>query len=162
VRPTRLGTLALVALVLGALSHLLASTSSYGTLPVPTAGAPVALLVLAACELALAQVVRDRVQHRLDAAGRPPRRALHPLQVARAAALAKASSLTGAVVTGVYGGLFTWSATRSEGQAGAGDAPVAGAAALAGVALVVSALLLERACRVPDPPDDDAGLGSDA
>lgn len=155
--PTRISTLLAVAVALAVLAYA-AAELAYGSLPQPTASAPVALVLLAIAELALAKVVRDRVQHRLDAHGRPPRRALHPVQVARAAALAKASSLTGAVVAGGYGGLTAWTAGRADVLAAAEtDAPVAAAAAVAGVLLTISALLLERACRVPDPPDDAPG-----
>lgn len=159
-RPTRPGTLLAVTAVVALLSYLVVATS-YGSLPSPTLGAPVTLGLLALVELALAKVVRDRVQHRLDAHGRPPRRALHPVQVARAAALAKASSLTGALVLGAYGALFAWTAPRADVLAAAADdVVVAGVSALTGLALVVCALLLERACRVPDEPDDDPRLGS--
>jgi hypothetical protein len=162
VRPTRAGTLVVVALVVALLSYLVVATA-YGSLPSPTVGTPVTLGLLALAELALAKVVRDRVQHRLDARGRPPRRALHPVQVARAAALAKASSLTGALVLGAYGALFAWTAPRADVLAAAADdVVVAAVSALAGLALAVSALLLERACRVPEPPDDDPRLGSQA
>lgn len=161
-RPTRPGTLIAVAVVVGLLAYLVVATS-YGSLPSPTAGAPITLGLLALVELALAKVVRDRVQHRLDARGRPPRRALHPVQVARAAALAKASSLTGALVLGAYGALFLWTAPRADVLAAAADDVVlAGLSALTGLALVVCALLLERACRVPEPPDDDPRIGSQA
>jgi hypothetical protein len=161
-RPTRPGTLLAVAAVLAVLVYL-AAELAYGSLPQPPASAPVTLVLLALAELALAKVVRDRVQRRRDAFGRPPRRALHPVQVARAAALAKASSLTGAVVTGVYTGLLAWTAPRADVlSAAADDAPVAAVTALAGLLLTVSALLLERACRVPDPPEEAAGLGSRA
>lgn len=161
-RPTRIVTLLAVAVVSGALSYLVVSLA-YGSLPAPPVSAAVTLVLLAVAELAMAKVVRDRVQHRLDAAGRPPRRALHPEQVARAAALAKASSLTGAVVVGVYGALFAWTGPRTDVLAAAADeAPVAAATAVAGVVLVACALLLERACRVPGPPQERAGLGSRA
>ena len=160
-RPTRYGTLVAVVLAVASLVYVLAEVA-YGSLPQPPVSAAVTVTLLAIVELALAKVVRDRVQHRLDARGRPPRRALHPVQVARAAALAKASSLTGAVVLGGYGGLFAWTAPRADALAAAADdAPVAAATAVAGLLLVVCALLLERACRVPEPPDDVAGLGSD-
>ena len=161
-RPTRIATLVAVALVVAALSYLVVSTS-YGSLPSPPVSAPVTLVLLALAELGLARVVRDRVQHRLGAGGRPPRRAVHPVQVARAAALAKASSLTGAVVLGGYAALFAWTAPRADALAAAADdAPVAAVSALAGLALVVCALLLERACRVPEPPEERARLGSSA
>lgn len=161
-RPTRIGTLLAVAVLLAAVAYLVAELA-YGSLPQPPVSAPVTVVLLALAELALAKVVRDRVQHRLDSRGRPPRGVLHPVQVARAAALAKASSLTGAAVLGGYAGLFAWTAPRADVLAAAADeVPVAAATALAGLLLVVAALLLERACRVPEPPKDASGLGSNA
>jgi hypothetical protein len=78
---------------------------------------------------------------------------MHPLQVARAAVLAKASSLGGAILLGVYGGLFVWTFARRDTYATAGDdALVAGLSALTSLTLVIAALLLERSCRTPDPP----------
>jgi hypothetical protein len=162
VRATRVGTLLAIAALLAGVVYL-AAELAYGSLPQPPVSASVTVVLLALAELALAKVVRDRVQHRLDSRGRPPRRVLHPLQVARAAALAKASSLTGAAVLGGYAGLFAWTAPRADVlSAAADDAPVAGATAMAGLLLVVAALLLERACRVPEPPDGATGLGSGA
>ena len=159
--PTRPGVLVAVAVVTGALAYLLAD-GAYGSVPDLPAGAPVSLLVVAVVELVLAKVVRDRVLHRTGSDGRPPRRPLHPLQVARAAVLAKASSMTGALLLGAYGGLFLWVAPRTDVLSAArDDVVVSGLSALAAAGLVAAALLLERACRVPTPPDDAAGVGGD-
>jgi len=99
-------------------------------------------------------VVSDRLAHRLDARGRPRGRPLHPMQVARAAVLAKASSTTGAVLLGVYGGLFAWTLPRrAELALAERDALVSGVTALAALLLVLAALVLERACRTPDDRD---------
>jgi hypothetical protein len=159
--PTQLGTLASVALVSGVLAHLLAD-NAYGSLPELPAGAPVPLAMVAVVELVLAKVVRDRVMRRPSPDGRPPRRPLHPVQVARAAALAKASSPAGALLLGLYGGLFAWTAPKAGSLAAASDdVVVSGLSALAAAGLVAAALLLERACRVPTPPDDSVGVGPD-
>ncbi len=161
-RPTRLGTLAAVALLCAALAYVLAEVD-YSAVPELPGGAPVPLVLVAVAELAAAKVVRDRVRHRPAADGRPPRRPLHPLQVARLAALAKASSPAGAVLLGLYGGLLAWTAPRADRLAAASDDVLVSAlSALAAAALVVAALVLERACRVPDPDDDRRGLGSAA
>ena len=154
--PTRLRTLALLALLGGVAGALLAATA-YGSLPDLPRVAPVSLALLAVVELAMARVVRDRVQRR----ARPGARTLHPLQVARAAALAKASSPTGALLGGVYLGLLLW-LLPSELRASGPDRVVAGLSALAAGALVVAALLLERACRTPDREDEPPALGSRA
>lgn len=159
-RPTRITALAALALAVAAAGYLVAEVA-YGSLPGLPVGAPVTLLLLALAELVLAKVVRDRVMHRRDARGRPPRRPLHPVQVARAAALAKASSPTGAVLAGGYAGLFAWTAPRADQLAAAADdVVVSGLSALAGLLLVAGGLVLEHACRVPRPPDDDVPLGS--
>ena len=150
--PTRPRTLLALVLACGALAYLLA-TAAYGSLPLLPRYAPVSVVLLAVVELAMAKVVRDRLTHRLDERGRPKGRPLHPMQVARAAVLAKASSAGGAVLLGVYGGLLAWTLPRRGMlRAGEQDALVAGYSAVACLALVVAALLLERACRRPDDP----------
>ena len=78
---------------------------------------------------------------------------MHPLQVARAAVLAKAST-TGALLLGFYGGFFLWVIRRTELRAAAHDAWVSGWSALASLALLVAALLLEKACRTPTLHDE--------
>ena len=152
--PTSLRTLLGLAAVTAALGWVLAALA-YGDLPALPRYAGVPLVVLAVGEAAIAKVVRDRVRRRRDAAGRPRGRALHPLQVARAAVLAKSSSPVGAVVAGFYAGLLGWILPR-RGQAPSydADALAAGLTAAAGMLLVAAALALERACRIPTAPDD--------
>lgn len=152
--PTRIGPLVGLAVVAGVLAYLVAAVA-YGSIPQLPSGAPITLAVVAVAELVLAKVVRDRVRHRRGADGRPPRRPMHPVQVARAAALAKASSPAGAGLLGAYAGLFAWTARRAGSLAAAqDDVVVSGLSVLAAALLVAAALLLERACRVPDPPED--------
>lgn len=148
--PTRPRTLLALVLVPGALAYLLAAVA-YGSLPLLPRYAPVSVVLLAVAELGMARVVRDRLLHRLDERGRPKGRPLHPMQVARAAVLAKASSAGGGVLLGVYGGLLAWTLPRrGMARATGQDATVAAYSAVACLALVVAALLLERACRRPD------------
>jgi hypothetical protein len=151
VRPTRPPILLLALLLAAAFGYVLAETS-YARLPPLPAPAPVTLGLLAVVEGWMALVVRAKVRGR--SGGRP----MHPLQVARAAVVAKASSLGGAVVGGGYGGIFLWTFNRRGEIATYGhDAWISGLAAVAGVLLAVAALLLERACRTPKPPPEDAG-----
>jgi hypothetical protein len=150
VRPTRLPVLLLVLLVAVACGYLLAETS-YSQLPPLPPLAPVSLALLAVVDGGMAAVVRSKVRGR-----RPAGRPMHPIQIARAAVVAKASSLGGAVLGGVYGGLFLWTfARRGEIATYGDDARVSGLSAGAAIALVVMALLLERACRTPDPPSQE-------
>ena len=155
-RPTRPGPLAGLVVLFALLGYALAETA-YGSVANLPLYAPVTLVLLTVTELAMAKVVRDRLTHRLDRYGRPPARPLHPLQVARAAVLAKASSTAGAVVLGAYSGLFAWTLPRRDELTVAGsDALVAGLSALAALALVLAALVLERACRTPPGTDADS------
>lgn len=143
-RPTRLPVLLLATLLAVALGYLLAETS-YAQIPPLPVLAPVSLVLLAVVEVTMAYVVRGKIRGR--SGGRP----VHPLQVARAAVLAKASSVAGALIGGVYGGIFLWTfGRRGDVATYSDDARVSGLAAGASVLLVVAALLLERACRTPD------------
>jgi hypothetical protein len=142
-------------LVAVAVGYVLAETS-YSELPPLPPLAPVSLGLLAVVEGGMAAVVRSKIRGR-----RPTGRPMHPIQIARAAVLAKASSLGGAVVGGVYGGIFVWTFSRRGDVATYGhDARVSGLAALAAIALIVMALLLERSCRTPDTPTDDTDIAS--
>ena len=146
--PTRPASLLGLVGLLAALVYGVAALA-YTSLPRLPAYAPVTLVLLAVVELAMARVVRDRVMHRSKSGSRP----MHPMQIARAAVLAKASSVTGAVLLGGYAGLLAWTLPlRTELTLAADDAAVAGFSAVAALALVVAALLLERACRTPDTP----------
>jgi hypothetical protein len=111
------------------------------------------MVLLTVAELAMARVVRDRLTLRdRQRAGAPAAgRTLDPMQVARAAVLAKASSTGGAVLLGCYVGLLAWTLPRAGRIAVVEqDALVAGLSALASAGLVAAALVLERACRTPE------------
>ena len=129
--PTRTGPLLALVAGFAVLLYVLADRA-YGAVPELPLYAPVTLVLLGVTELGMAKVVSDRLAHRLDARGRPRGRPLHPMQVARAAVLAKASSVTGAVLLGAYGGLFAWTLPRRAELAFAErDAVVSGITALA-------------------------------
>ena len=155
-RPTRLRVL-LAWVVAGLVLGGVLVAAAYGDLPPLPRYAPVTLVLLTVVEVLMARVVRDRVQGRARRGARP----LHPVQVARAAALAKASSPCGALLLGVYAGLAV-RLLPSEAVAARGDLYVCLVSALCSAALVGAALLLERACRTPDDTSQRPGLGSRA
>ena len=153
--PTRPGVLVQLVLGFALLVYVLAAVA-YSELPRLPVYAPVSMVLLTLAELAMARVVRDRLSRRhLLRAGVPsPGRPLDPIQVARAAVLAKASSTGGAVLLGCYAGLLAWTLPRAGRVEAVGqDALVAGLSALASAALVAAALALERACRTPEQDD---------
>ena len=152
-RPTRPGPLLAIVAGFAVLLYVLADRA-YGSLPALPLAAALTLVLLAVTELGMAKVVADRLAHRRDPRGRPRGRPIHPMQVARAAVLARASSTTGAVLLGAYSGLFAWTLPRrAELAVAERDALVSGLSALAALALVVAALVLERTCRTPDDRD---------
>jgi len=150
VRPTRWPTV-MGLLVLAGIGGWAVAELFYEDLVALPRAAPFTAAVIALFELGLARVVTRAI--RGERTGRP----MHPLQVARAAALAKASSVTGAVLTGCYAGFFLWVIQRVGGggpPAYRHDAWVSLWSGLACLLLLVSALLLERACRTPRSRDE--------
>jgi hypothetical protein len=146
-RPTRLSTLFVAGLATAALSWL-AISRFYGDLPTDIPWLPaLTLLAMAALELGAAVNTKARIDRR---AGAPP---VDPLQVARYVVLAKASALAASLFTGLYGGLSLWLFTeQGRLKHAATDLPPAVVGLVGSAALVLAALTLERACRVPPPP----------
>jgi hypothetical protein len=148
VTPTSWRSVTAAVLAAGVLGWVLLA-SAYGDLVKLPTYAAVTAGIMAVFELVLARVVALKV--RGPARGRP----MHPLQVARAAALAKASSMAGALLLGLYAGFLVWLVPDADRAADKGDdAVTAAVSAGACLLLLVAALVLERACRTPKPPDD--------
>lgn len=145
-RPTSASTLIVAGLAMAALSWL-AISRFYGDFPAIPWLPGLTLLLLAGLEFVAALNTKARIDRRT---GTEP---VDPLLVARYAVLAKASALAAALFTGLYGGLVAWLVTEQGRLAEAQNDLAPAAIGLVGaVALVVAALVLERACRVPPPP----------
>jgi len=154
-RPTNPATLVVAALVTAALAWL-GISRWYGDLPNLNWLPGLTLAGLAVTEGIMARTTKLRIDQR-PRAGR-----VNPLLVARYAVLARASSLAGAIFAGAYGGVFAWALAERTRLAAAQQNLLPAAAGLIGaLGLVAAALLLERACRVPRPPEDheDPGTG---
>lgn len=146
--PTRIPTLAAVAVAVG-LAFWVLVRMTYASLP-PLPWTAVATLVLVAVvELVLARSVHGRI-HR-----NPGAPMLEPLVIARYLVLAKATAYTAAAAAGAFGGLLAYLFGNLTSPTQRADAWVAGACTLAAVLLCVAAMLLEHACRVPKAPDDE-------
>lgn len=153
VRPTRIWDLIFLAALAVAATWILVRVF-YGSLPPVPVYAGASLYPVAAIEVVLAFMIRSRVDSRRVGGG--PHQ-LHPITVARAAALAKASALVGAATAGVWGGFLLYLVPqRSVLRAAVSDSPGAWVGLLAALALVGAALWLEHCCRTPDDPSDES------
>lgn len=149
-RFTRPRDLATIAIIGALLAHLVLRLA-YDTLPPLPRAAGSTLLVLGALELWLAFSLRARIQRRRGA------RPVQPLAAARAVALAKASSVLGALMFGVWSGLLIFVIPARDLFPEAGNdlfAAVVGMVSAA--ALTGAALWLEYCCKTPtDNPGTD-------
>ena len=148
-KPTRLSLLAVLAVAAGVVGYVLTS-AFYGDLPPLPLYAPVFLVVLAAAEGYTAVTTAARL------AGRPGTQPIHPLTVARIAALAKATSPVAALAAGAYAGCLAYVAQLSAAHA-RDDLRTSAIGVAASLLLTVAALAMERVCRVktPKPPPED-------
>jgi len=143
-RPTRPRDLLTVAVVAALVGNLLIRLN-YGSLPAfpPLAGATFGLL--GAAEAIVGNALRARIRRR------PGTRPVQPLVAARAVLVAKASSLAGAIMAGVWAGLLAHVLPRAgEVTAAASDSLAGGIGLVCALGLVGGALWLEHCCRTPD------------
>jgi hypothetical protein len=148
VKPTRVvvivATVIAVALLTFAFVRFL-----YSSLPLlPWTMVP-SLLLLALGELYTGLVTRARIQRR------PNTKPIEPLVAARLAALAKASSHAAAVIAGGFAGMVIYLASSLDKPTPRRDFFVSAGTALAAIGLILAAMFLEYACRVPKRPDDE-------
>jgi hypothetical protein len=110
--------------------------------------APVGLILVAALVGALAYATHQRIQVR--------RERIEPQRAVALLVLGKASALAGALVAGGYFGFALMFLTRLDAAAPRDRVIRSAVAIVAGVALCIMGLLLERACKVPTEPDEGA------
>jgi hypothetical protein len=104
--------------------------------------------VIAIIDMVLGFSLRSRIR------GDNPGKALQPLTAARAVALAKASSMLGAIMLGAWiGVLFYVVPKRSEVVAAANDTTSSVVGAICSAALIAAGLWLEHCLRTPDEPN---------
>ncbi|MFC7535432.1 DUF3180 domain-containing protein [Actinoplanes sp. GCM10030250] len=144
-RPTSISVLVVAGLAAAAVGWLVLSFT-YTRLPQLPWTPALVLAVLAVAEAMLAQNTSARIQRK------PGALPVQPLAVARYVALAKASSLVGAIFAGFSAGLLGWLLLEPT-RAAREDVPATTGGLVAGLALIGAALWLERACRVPEQPD---------
>ena len=120
----------------------------YGSLPPLPRLAGITLVLLAVIEATFGFGLRSRIR---ATSGKP----VQPLTAARAVALAKASSLLGAIMLGAWVAVLAYVLPESARvEAAKADVPSAVIGAVCSVSLIAGALWLEHCCRTPDDPDD--------
>jgi len=147
VKYTRWRDLLIIAVVAGIVVNLLL-VLAYDTLPPLPLLAGATLLLLAIAEFAFSFVVRSRVSGRSEAGPLPPATGV------RALALAKASSVLGALMTGTWLALLAYVLPRREHlTVGSGDLRSGLVGVVSAAALVAAGLWLEYCLRTPQDQD---------
>lgn len=142
-RPRELVIAGLIGLVVAYLLFRLA----YGDLPRLPRLAGASLAGLAVIEVALAFAMRSRVRSG---------RVVNAVSAARTVALAKASSLLGAIMLGAWAGIAGALIPRaSELAAASSDLRSVAIGAASAAVLIAAALWLEHCCRTPDDDERD-------
>jgi Protein of unknown function (DUF3180) len=148
VKPTRLRTLLIVAVIAAAVTWALLN-AVYASLPPLTWTLVPALLIAAGAEAWIGRDLRARIQ------GRRPGRPAPPLFVARTVALAKASSQAAALLGGVSAGFMIYLSGMASAPTPRADLVDASLSLAACLVLLAAALFLEYCCRVPRNPGSD-------
>lgn len=146
---TKARDLVIAGVVVGVLVNLLLllAYDSFPPLPKP-AGAT--LFVLAIVEAVFAFSLRARL------AGKEGTKPVPPLVAARAVALAKASSLLGAIMCGAWLGVLVFVfPKRANLIAAASDTTTSVIGLVSAAALIAAGLWLEYVCRAPEDHDQD-------
>ena len=148
-KPTRVSTLVVVAVVCAAVSWLLLRSVYQRLPPLPWTGVP-ALLIAAVAEAWTGRDLKARI------AGRRGLKPAAPLFVSRMVALAKASSLAAAIIAGFAAGFDIYLSGSLSASVPRQDALTAAVTFAAAVVLACAALFLEYCCRVPGGRDQDS------
>ena len=146
-KPTRVSTLVIVAVVCAVAGWLLLRAVYAKLPPLPWTGVP-ALLIAAAAEAWTGRDLKARISGRRQ--GLKP---VAPLFVRRMVALAKATSVAAAIIAGFAAGFDFYLAGSLSASTPREDALTAVITFAAAVVLACAALYLENCCRVPDDPE---------
>lgn len=157
VKPTRPSVLLAGFLIAAAVVAVIVNLT-YDSLPPLPRGPVVTVVALALGELVIAWTTRNRLRamreedpdkRRTQSQIKP----IEPMLVARFAALAKASSLAGAVVGGAWTAVLVVLFFHRSVDAVNADRRLSIAGIISSVLLVGAALWLEWICRAPPPPE---------
>ena len=151
-QPTKQWALLAIAAVCAALAWIVIKFTFADLAPLPWTAVP-ALILLAIGEFGFGRNLAQRLHGPPD--GRPGAKPIQPMAIPRVVALAKASSAAAAAIGGLAFGFLVYTIPLLDKPVPGHDALAAAATMLAALALVLAALYLERACRAPEPPEDE-------
>lgn len=147
-------TLVLVALVVTVAAYVLTGTFLGALTPIGFGWTM--LLAVAVIDVVLALRIRSAISN--GGVGQD-RSQMHPLTIARSAALGQASAVLGAAGTGAGAGLALYFLPRLGQLAVASDElPASVAVLVSGLVLAGAGLFLESACQTPPDDDENGGL----
>jgi Protein of unknown function (DUF3180) len=165
VKPTRISTLVIIAVVCAAAGWVLLRAVYAKLPPLPWTGVP-ALLIAAVAEAWTGRDLRARIAGSSRRGSGPGARGSGqgardlkppaPLFVSRMVALAKASAVAAAIIAGFAAGFDFYLAGSLTASVPREDALTAVITFVAAVLLGCAALYLENSCRVPEDPDAPA------
>ncbi len=150
-RPAVLLALALISGVLGAVIADLVDTVTGRRLPVPWTTV-LTLAVIVAGLLIWTLYFRAKLKNEGSR--------INPFMAMRTAALAMAASRFGALAAGFFSGVGLWFAIDLTTALARQRLLACVASVLCGVVMVAVALWLERICRLPEDPEDEATTSS--
>jgi Protein of unknown function (DUF3180) len=155
VKPTRISTLVIIAVVCAAAGWVLLRAVYAKLPPLPWTGVP-ALLIAAVAEAWTGRDLRARIAGPRRGSGQGTRdlKPPAPLFVSRMVALAKASAVAAAIIAGFAAGFDFYLAGSLTASVPREDALTAVITFVAAVLLGCAALYLENSCRVPEDPDE--------
>ncbi|MCE7009234.1 DUF3180 domain-containing protein [Kibdelosporangium philippinense] len=138
-----------IAGLLAAVVLYLIMQSAYGSLPPLPTLAGVTLIIIAVIDVVLGFSLRSRI--RRTKPGKP----VEALTAARAVALAKASSVLGAIMLGAWIGVLIYVfLKRGDIVAASNDTTSAIIGAVCSAALIAAGLWLENCLKTPDEPKE--------
>lgn len=151
-QPTKPWSLLAIGAISAALAWIVVKFTFSSLPPLPWTAVP-ALILLAIGEFGFGRNIGPRLH------GQPGAKPIQPMAVPRVVALAKASSAAGSAIAGLALGFLVYTIPLIDKPVPGHDALTSGVTMLAAIALVLAALYLERACRAPEPPEDEDSDG---
>lgn len=163
-RRTSVSALLVLALIGGVLAGLVqtALAGSGRAVLVAPVTLPIALAAIGAIVIVLALPIRRMTRGprrgaaaaQTATAARPGGDPVDPFYATRVVMLAKASALTGALLSGVGAGMLVYLLSRSV-VPGVGSVASAALGLVGAIALLVCGLVAEHMCRIPPRDEDD-------